>query len=826
MPPSVRSVSTASHETGTITVNKPAGTVSGDRLVAIVTRDEGAGTQTSGSSLFTKLNESIVSGRGRVQVWTRTAGGSEPSSYTFTESSGNSTGTVHLFALQDVDPSAVVVASYANGSSTSASAPSIATSGYVGTDPLLLTGYYVLNSYASTTFSTPSGMTGQGTIIPTGNYTRAFAASLGLSGTVATGSRTSTLSVSKGWIAVSVAVPSVAAPAQDLFPQLLASAATIGEPTVAAGAVPLAADVVGSVASVGQPTVAPGPVALAVQAVGSVATVGLPQPLGQTVTGTGIASGEAFGDLTVNAGLTLGPSGITSGEAFGDAALTVGAVTVTLTGVASGETFGTASVTPLLQPTGIASAEAFGSAAVTAGVVSVTVTGIASGEAFGSGAVSVGSVSVTATGIASGEAFGSAQVNLQIVGSGIVSGEAFGSPSLGIGGVSVTLTGIASAEAFGDANLTVTIDPTVRGTSRLARRDVYELVCVARIMTASSSPTFLEVERIEWKTLTWTNELSAPQGLTARCPVSSVSFPVAQRLADPARLPTELWLTRNGQMVFAGPLLGWRRNGDDLDLTAAGLMKYLQVMFVLTDPELRFDQVDQHTIAAQLVNQWQNTVPYGNFGIDTSSVAPSGTLRDRSYVRNEIHEVLRRVQELGQIDGGFDSEVDPTTRKLQLWTPTKGVDRSSGGDAIVLDDRNINSLDVMCSVAPGDLASMAFGASSAGGSDTSLWSQAVNDDLRAAYGAAGVTGSWSDISEQTTLDGHVSALLGARDRALLVPGPKARVTTDSDIGSYDVGDTISCEMDSLLGVSGAFRIRKRTVDVDESGQETATLEFV
>lgn len=479
-----------------------------------------------------------------------------------------------------------------------------------------------------------------------------------------------------------------------------------------------------------------------------------------------------------------------------------------------------ASVPQSLTLPGIPSAEAVGTGALRPGL---GLPGIPSAEAVG---VPKLRMTIAPPGIGGAEAVGIPYVvrGKALQPPGVPSAETVGTGAVAPGPVSLTLPGVPSAEAIGDAEIKVVFDPDVRGTGRIARRDIYELVCVARIPTASGAPTFFEVERIEWRTLSWSTELSGPQSLVARCPVAAVAFPVAQRLAGPDRLATELWLTRNGQRVFAGPLIGWRRSGDDVDITAAGLMAYLQVMIVLDD--VRFDQQDQHTIARQLVDQWQTTIPYGNFGIDTSSVTPSGTLRNRTYVRNEINQVSRRVQELGAVDGGFDAEVDPTTRKLQLWTPTLGVDRSSGGDAIVLDDRNINSLDVMCSVAPGDLASMAFGASTASGADTSLWAQAVNEDLRAAYGAAAVTGSWSDVSEQSTLDGHVAALLAARDRALLVPGPRARVTTDSDLGSYDVGDTIACEMDSLLGVSGAFRIRKRLVDVSESGEETATLEFV
>lgn len=355
----------------------------------------------------------------------------------------------------------------------------------------------------------------------------------------------------------------------------------------------------------------------------------------------------------------------------------------------------------------------------------------------------------------------------------------------------------------------------------------YELVCVARVQQASGPPLLLEIDAIEWTSLTWSSTLSRPQELTATCPASSITPAVAQRLRDPVRQPMELWLDRDGQRVFAGPLTGWHLRGNDVDITASGLLSYLQWMLVVAtntaEPlSLRFDQVDQHLIAAALIDQWQ-ALPYRNLGVDTSTVAPSGRLRDRSYVRSERHQVGQRVEELGKVLDGFDVEVNAVTRKLELWYPGKGSDRS---DAVVFDEQVITTPDVMCSVAPGDVATIAFGTSSTSGADTTLWSEQVNAELLAVYGGAAVAESFSDISEQATLDEHVLAVLDARDQALLVPGPRMRVTPDVDLKSYDVGDRVAIEMDAVLGVSGAYRIRKRAVRVEASGQELVDLELV
>lgn len=358
--------------------------------------------------------------------------------------------------------------------------------------------------------------------------------------------------------------------------------------------------------------------------------------------------------------------------------------------------------------------------------------------------------------------------------------------------------------------------PLVEGT-------IYDLVVVARIQQASGPPTFIEIDPIEWKSLSYSNTLSQPQELTASCLISSVTESVLQRLRRLHELATELWLYRDGELVFAGPLQGWQTSGEDLTIRCKGLLAYLRGMVVNSD--LRFKNVDQFTIVKTMVDQWQ-ALEYGHFGIDTSAVGTSGQLRTEDFLKIELHNIGQRVEELGKLANGFDSEIDPASRRLQLWTPRKGVDRSSGEDAIVFDARNITSGDILCSVAGGDLASEAFGTSGSASGDDAKISTASNTELRARYGRTAVTQTWSDVKDQVTLDLYTQALLEARAEVLMVPGPRCRVTPDADLTDYDVGDNIAYDLASQLGITGAFRIRKQTVTVSSTGQESVNLEFV
>jgi hypothetical protein len=386
------------------------------------------------------------------------------------------------------------------------------------------------------------------------------------------------------------------------------------------------------------------------------------------------------------------------------------------------------------------------------------------------------------------------------------------------GGVSRTALMVLTGSATG-VHVVAEVKPLI-AKARLVV--AYELLMVARIPQQSGAPTFIPVDPIDWTGLSYVDELSKPQQLTAGCTLSNLTDPVKGHLRDLARSPTELWLYRAGKLVFAGPLFTWQIQQESLTLQASGILGYLQLMRVDTDTV--FANTDQFSIVTGLINNWENSA-YGNFGVDTTSVGTSGVLRDATYLAKEDNFVSQRVAELGKRDNGFDISVDPLTRKLQLWYPQQGVDRSIGEDAIVFDERCITNANVMCSAAPGDVASDAFGVSTNNtGADTRM-STKWNDDLRVRYGRSAVSATFDGVSEQATLDAHTQALLDARGNALMIPGPDARVTPDTDPSLYDVGDTVFYRLNSLIQVEGGFRLRKRTVTVQKTGQESVSLQF-
>lgn len=482
-----------------------------------------------------------------------------------------------------------------------------------------------------------------------------------------------------------------------------------------------------------------------------------------------------------------------------------------------------------LSPTGIPSAEVFGHPTVLPGLVTISgAGGITSAEVFGTPGVAPGQEVGPVGGIPSAEALGTPTVTpgtAVLRPSGIPSGQAFGVPTLVPGTVTLGPVGIPSAEAFGDPRLRFGLAETdlPRAYSRttIPYPEVqYELVCVARIPQQSGPPLLIEMDPIDWTGLSYGEELSKAASLDASCQMSKLTEPVLQRLRNPTGLATELWLNRQGVRVFAGPLVGADIKGEDVKLQCRGLLHYLRGFAVTTD--LVFTGVDQALIVQALINHHQ-ALAYGNYGLVTTGLAPTGVARDVTYLRKELHNIGLRIEEMGRSALGFDIEVDPVTRAVQLWSPQQGVDRSVGEDAIVFDARNVTSGGVLISAAPGDVATDALVTGTSG--DTTYYAEAFNADLRATFGRTTVTGTFDQVADQATADGHALGLVSARGAPLIVPGPGLRTTADADLSAYSVGDTVSYQVHERLGINGAFRLRKRTVTVQKTGQESTAVEF-
>lgn len=182
----------------------------------------------------------------------------------------------------------------------------------------------------------------------------------------------------------------------------------------------------------------------------------VPGDTSQTVSPTGIATGEVFGGPAVEPGLSvLEPPAIATAEAFGSVVLAPGSVSLLPAGIASAEAHGAQIIVPgmaSVDPAGIVSAEAFGTPAMGMGSFELLPAAIPSAEALGDASLLAGAVAVDPAGIVSTETFGSTLISAglaQILAQGIASAEALGTATVSRGAVSIDPAGIVSAEAFG-----------------------------------------------------------------------------------------------------------------------------------------------------------------------------------------------------------------------------------------------------------------------------------------------------------------------------------------------------------------------------------------
>ena len=351
---------------------------------------------------------------------------------------------------------------------------------------------------------------------------------------------------------------------------------------------------------------------------------------------------------------------------------------------------------------------------------------------------------------------------------------------------------------------------------------VFEVVLVNRIPAITGAPTLTVVNRLVVDTISYTEELNRPGTATLSCPVQSLSSDVKARLVDLAANPSEVWIYADSTLAWAGEIQTLQMQGQNVTLNCVGLLGYTFRMGVIAD--LTYAATDQFTIAAGLINQWQAQT-YGNYGIDTSTVGTSGVVRDRVYLRNELHNVGQRLSELGAVLDGFDIKVDPSTRKLVLTYPVSGTDLSA---SVFLDERNIDSASIAVSVAPADLVSdvAATGtATSTGGTNTTLYSARSTSSVQTSYGRSWDSTTFDGVSVQATLDGHADAYLQARSKQLLQPGLTVVARVGSNVGDFHAGDTISYNYDAGLGLqTTTLRVAKLTVSVDSAGKQRLQVE--
>lgn len=247
--------------------------------------------------------------------------------------------------------------------------------------------------------------------------------------------------------------------------------------------------------------------------------------------------------------------------------------------------------------------------------------------------------------------------------------------------------------------------------------------------------------------------------------------------------------------------------------------------------------VDQMTIAQQIV-----TNALANQGADigvTVEASTSGVLRDRVYNSFELKPVGEAVEQLAQVDNGFDFAVDAAwsstgtlTKTFRTQYPRRGRPYSQSGHIFEV-GRNV--VDWTWPTDGTRVANKVIGVGRGEGDAMLISSQSdVGQIIATSSGGPGYplleqTLSRTDVSVQSTLNDLSRARLKAVTKPVTLPEITIRAETDPVFGSYITGDSCRFVVPPNTsprfpdGLDQTMRIVGWDVSVSDDGAESVKL---
>lgn len=428
VPAVIRATTAAgSVDSASSTVTKPAGTVSGDLLLALhfATADGAAASMTAPSGFAQQgTTHTVTDGTFGMhgKVWAKTAGGSEPANYTFAASSSSDGNAVLLICVQSgtFDPAAPFAVTPTWGGAATAAGSQVAPAiDPPTTDTRMVSGWASTTFNNACTYTVPASMVELVDYQPVGNYIAAAAGSELLAADTATGTRTATASRPSYHATVSLAL----APAPATAAEVTGTAtAPLGVLTSTAAAVRVVAG--SAVAPLG--------------AVVSVAA-GTRTVAGSAVSALGGLASSAVGVRTVTAAATAPLGGLVSAVS----------ATKTVTGSAVSPLGGVASTAAATRTLAATAGSPLGALASTA---------TASRATAGAGAAALGALTSTAT--AARDTAGAATSPLgEVTSTAQASRDVDATPTAALGGLVSTAAGATFTNTA-----TADLGPLVSGT--------------------------------------------------------------------------------------------------------------------------------------------------------------------------------------------------------------------------------------------------------------------------------------------------------------------------------------------------------------------------
>lgn len=212
--------------------------------------------------------------------------------------------------------------------------------------------------------------------------------------------------------------------------------------------------------------------------------------------------------------------------------------------------------------------------------------------------------------------------------------------------------------------------------------------------------------------------------------------------------------TGETSIVWSGPV--WtieESTPNQVNVTAVGWLQMLEKRFISSD--VTFSSTDAGEIAFSILDDSNSEAEaQGGRVWITSGTAISTQLRDRTYKAYE--SVLSIIQGLSDIEAGFDMEVDPSTRELNIYESL-----SNETDAYFEYGVNVQS------VSRSSDASKIVNHFTAFGSNN-LSAVAEDPDSVLVYGHMQETASLSDVIDQTILAAYANAEIAIRSQPLRI----------------------------------------------------------
>lgn len=286
---------------------------------------------------------------------------------------------------------------------------------------------------------------------------------------------------------------------------------------------------------------------------------------------------------------------------------------------------------------------------------------------------------------------------------------------------------------------------------------------------------------------------------------------------------TGVLCTRNGVARWSGEVVGTSKNASatTMSLTAVGWLDQLNHRFVRADEEAGLIFVGQvGGVIAQALLAKVNAQLDSDGVVRPTALGFANTydvqVRDRSYKRSQSYG--QAVQELSDVENGFDLFVDPLTRQVTTRAPDAYQDRTGVIFAYNVQGANLDDL-----TENDDGTSTAQRVTTVGDNGV-----AVSADDGAAIDAQGgfMRESWTSVSNVSE-----PTIIGAYANAEVVYARYGRTTYDLKVATYadvprlydgfDLGDKVylSADAGALQLTKQPIRVFSVTLERDDRGNE-------